>query len=176
LPSDYLTPAQKRKLNGGVITMNMNKPMDYKTLKAYPADLQKEYLLGLISRYNATGRVLARMLGVSVPTVNRLKRELGIAESDNFRRRMSYKQTKAFEDWLTSDGTEDVTEEEAEDTNPEPEEDIYHAPAASFPEITSGSLTLTGKPMLILDRLHWLFSSCAEDYTICLSWEKEDNT
>lgn len=175
LPSDYLTPAQKRKLNGGVITMNMNRPMDYRTLKTYSEDLQKEYLLNIISRFNATGNVLSAMLGVSVPTVNRLRRELGIPETDEFRRRMSNKQKEIFEDWLTSDGETEEAVEEVEDINTEPEEDVCsYTPTPAFPEITSGTITLTGKPMLILDRLHWLFSSCAEDYTICLSWEKED--
>lgn len=177
-PSDYLTPAQKRKLNGGIITMNMNKPMDYRSLVTCPEDLQKEYLHGLVTRFNATNRALGEMLGVSAPTVNRLKHKLGIEEAEDFRRRMSHKQTEMFKAWLNASDTEETAPEMDQEISTEPEEiprDVRHAPVTStVPEITAGSLTLTGVPMLILDRIHWLFSSCEGEYTIRLTWTKKE--
>ena len=43
LPSDYMTPAQKRKQNGEVQTMTLNKPITWAELNSYPEDVQREY-------------------------------------------------------------------------------------------------------------------------------------
>lgn len=44
LPSDNLTPAQKRKLNGPVKEYELHKPMSWADFKAMPADLQQAHL------------------------------------------------------------------------------------------------------------------------------------
>ena len=45
LPSDYLTAAQKRRLNGPVSTYKLDEPMNWESFKAMPEDLQKKYIL-----------------------------------------------------------------------------------------------------------------------------------
>ena len=52
LPSDRLTAAQKRKLNGPVTTYNLANPMTYAEFKCLPAEYQAEYLNGLNSRFH----------------------------------------------------------------------------------------------------------------------------
>ena len=44
LPSDYLTAAQKRRLNGPVSTYKLDEPMSLESFKAMPEDLQKQYM------------------------------------------------------------------------------------------------------------------------------------
>lgn len=44
LPSDNLTPAQKKKLNGPVKEYALHEPMSWKDFKAMPADLQQAHL------------------------------------------------------------------------------------------------------------------------------------
>lgn len=44
LPSDNLTPAQKRKLNGECRTYQTTIPLTWEEFKAMPTDLQKEHL------------------------------------------------------------------------------------------------------------------------------------
>ena len=54
LPSDNLTAAQKRKLNGPVETYAINRPMSYEAFKAMPRDLQQAHLDYIQNRF-ATG-------------------------------------------------------------------------------------------------------------------------
>lgn len=53
LPSDNLTPAQKRKLNGPVETYAINQPMCWEAFKGMPTDLQQDHLNYIQNRFAA---------------------------------------------------------------------------------------------------------------------------
>ena len=65
LPSDYMTPAQKRRLNGTMQTYSMNKPHTLGELKMWPADLRCSYMNDLLDRYNPSNKDLGLMLNCS---------------------------------------------------------------------------------------------------------------
>ena len=67
LPSDYLTAAQKRRLNGPVSTYKLDEPMNWESFKAMPEDLQKKYILNLQETYQTTDEMLGMMFGKSKP-------------------------------------------------------------------------------------------------------------
>lgn len=71
LPSDWMTEKQWKERNGAVINYNMNKPMDWATFKAAPADIQEEYLRHLMARFGMTGGLAAKMFGISYSTLYR---------------------------------------------------------------------------------------------------------
>lgn len=81
LPSDHLTAAQKKKLNGEVITMNLNKPVRYAEFKLWPKDIQEKYLNSLHERFGATRTDIARMFGIDPFT---LKKFIDTKELDIF--------------------------------------------------------------------------------------------
>lgn len=84
LPSDHLTEAQKRKLNGPVITVNLNQPIGWQEFKALNSDsLKKSYLINLLNTYKPSARMLGEMLGVSLPTVTKELRRLGLPVNTN---------------------------------------------------------------------------------------------
>ena len=51
LPSDNLTPAEKKKLNGPVKTYAINRPMPWEAFKSMPSDLQQAHLDYVQSRF-----------------------------------------------------------------------------------------------------------------------------
>ena len=65
LPSDMLTEAQKRKLNGPCTTVKLGAPMSWEEFKAPPNSLAEEYLTDLQDTYGATQKMLAQMFGLS---------------------------------------------------------------------------------------------------------------
>jgi len=65
LPSDILTEAQKRKLNGPCTTVKLGAPMSWDEFKALPNSLAEEYLTDLQDTYGATQKMLAQMFGLS---------------------------------------------------------------------------------------------------------------
>ena len=78
LPSDYLTDAQKRRLNGPVSTYKLDEPMSWESFKAMPEDLQKKYILNLQETYQANNDMLGKMFGVTGVSVCRMRHALGI--------------------------------------------------------------------------------------------------
>ena len=79
LPSDSLTAAQKRRLNGEVKTYNMNAPMAWAEFKEMPDDLKVTYLNRLADEYQANQKMIAGMFGVTPVTVHKICRDLGVA-------------------------------------------------------------------------------------------------
>ena len=78
LPSDYLTAAQKRRLNGPVSTYKLDEPMSWESFKAMPEDLQKKYILNLQETYQANNDMLGKMFGVTGVSVCRMRHALGV--------------------------------------------------------------------------------------------------
>ena len=79
LPSDYLTAAQKRRLNGPVSTYKLDEPMSWESFKAMPEDLQKKYILNLQETYQANNDMLGKMFGVTGVSVCRMRHALGVS-------------------------------------------------------------------------------------------------
>lgn len=79
LPSDYLTAAQKRRLNGPVSTYKLDEPMNWESFKAMPEDLQKKYILNLQETYQANNDMLGKMFGVTGVSVCRMRHALGVS-------------------------------------------------------------------------------------------------
>lgn len=78
LPSDNLTEAQIRRMNGPVRTYQMDRPMSWREFKEMPEDLRKQYLVHLREAYTATNELLADMFQVSLGTIQREQTRLGI--------------------------------------------------------------------------------------------------
>lgn len=91
LPSDYLSAAQKKELNGEVRTVNLNRPMKWAEFKALEPDTQTLYVSGLAHKYGITIGALAEMLGVSRTTVYNYSRAAW-----GLQRRMTQAEWEAF--------------------------------------------------------------------------------
>lgn len=78
LPSDYLTSSQKKKMNGNVVSINLNSPMRYEEFKTLPDDLKVEYLNKIIHMMGATIPLLAEMMGISQSKATFIIKEYGI--------------------------------------------------------------------------------------------------
>lgn len=68
LPSDYLTAKQWKERNGEVVTVKMNRPIDWKSFKKLSHSLQVEYLDKQIKEYGCNAQDMAKMFGVNPST------------------------------------------------------------------------------------------------------------
>jgi hypothetical protein len=59
LPSDHLTDAQKRKLNGPVRAYNVKTPMSWDEFKSMPTDLQQAHVAFLQDAFGVSGNDIA---------------------------------------------------------------------------------------------------------------------
>lgn len=78
LPSDNLTAAQKRALNGPVTTVKLGQPMTWEGYKTLSDTLKKEYLEDLIACYQVSGNELSKMFGCASSTMSLELRRLGV--------------------------------------------------------------------------------------------------
>ena len=64
LPSDNLTAAQRKNLNGDVISVNLNKPITYSHFKSLPSDMKTLYYNHLVEEFGATQTCIAKKFGI----------------------------------------------------------------------------------------------------------------
>lgn len=69
MPSDYMTDAQKKKMNGECITFNIHEPHTWVEFKSASRQIKVEYINWLAREYNTTLQMLGDMFGVSHVTV-----------------------------------------------------------------------------------------------------------
>ena len=127
LPSDYLTAAQKRRLNGPVNTYKLDEPMGWESFKAMPEDLQKKYILNLQETYQANNDMLGKMFGVTGVSVCKMRHALGIGamgQSKMTRDEVTVRDAKwdAFCNGVVGGKPGEVEDEEAEESHNEIEE------------------------------------------------------
>lgn len=72
LATDYMSPSEIKKMNGEMISYNLNKPMTLDEFKRLPADLGKEYILQLVEQYGGNFRSLSEMFGCNRDTAFKL--------------------------------------------------------------------------------------------------------
>ena len=127
LPSDYLTDAQKRRLNGPVSTYKLDEPMNWESFKAMPEDLQKKYILNLQETYQANNDMLGKMFGVTGVSVCKMRHALGIGamgQSKMTRDEVAVRDAKwdAFCNGVVGGKPKEMKKEEVEESHNEIEE------------------------------------------------------
>lgn len=78
LPSDNLTEAQKRKLNGPMTSVNLNQPLGWAEFKGLSDSMKKSYLMNLLNTYKPSGPMLGQMFGVSAKSATDELHRLGL--------------------------------------------------------------------------------------------------
>lgn len=79
LPSDNLTAAQKKKLNGAVKNYCVNHPMSWSEFKSMPLDLQQEHLDYIQSRFEVGVNTISRaVFGMGDGTLAAHARRFGL--------------------------------------------------------------------------------------------------
>ena len=92
LPSDHLTEGEWKKMNGPVMSVNMNAPMNWSEFKNLSREMQNQYIKMLVSKFNATKVVIAEAFGTSFTTLT--KGIIDCGASDLFRPGKKMKQAE----------------------------------------------------------------------------------
>lgn len=124
LPSDYLTAAQKKGLNGKVSTYNLSAPMTYSKFRVMPDDLQKEYLLKLRNEMGASLTAIGEMMQCSYETVRQALIRHGLSTK---LLRMSFESKLRWDAWLKG---EQLNNDQTEVPAPVPSEAPSEAPVS----------------------------------------------
>lgn len=69
-PSDYLTPAQKRKMNGAVSVYQIGKPITWSEFKLYPVEMQQKWLDAFVEKFDCSTKGMAIVFNVHPTSIN----------------------------------------------------------------------------------------------------------
>ena len=118
LPSDLLTAAQKRKLNGPVERYDMGKPIPWDRFTVMPKDLQVSYLEGLHKNYGVGENRLAELFGISIGTIRRYLSAKDLRGRMGFHAVPTNAQKSAWERFLTGEDAVEPANEGPVETRP----------------------------------------------------------
>ena len=137
------------------VTYTMDKPHTYLELLAFPKDLRKQYLEGIISKYHPSIRQLSEeMLKTNRGATYDLLANLEIP----WRKREHYKSPEEKLAWLKFVG-KDVPDEEELDPEPPKLEVVKPAKKEppvihmTYPQVGYLEVGMTGKPFVVADSL-----------------------
>lgn len=78
LPNDGLTLKEVREINGTPTSYKLNEPVQWADFRAWPEDIQREYLDGLQRKYHVGLNEIARMMGAREASFSDWKTANGI--------------------------------------------------------------------------------------------------
>ncbi len=171
MPSDSLSYKEKKELNGSVSTYEMDKPHTYYELLAFPADLRKEYIEGLVEKYSPSLNDFAKMLKVRRDAVKSLLSNLGITHERGYKTAV-----QSFE-WRRFMGEEQTTEQPTTVVEEKPVKApeaavVFESPAYQAVYV---ELTLVGKPLSVAQSIPKLLDPNKEyAFSIKISEKKEE--
>lgn len=150
LPSDYLTAAQKKEMNGAVKTYNITRPMPWEDFKAMPDDIKREYLRNMQSCGGAA-TYLAEEMGCCSATIIECGKKLGVPFVRGGRNFNLWQ--KKLSEWHTAEVTAAETPENQTDEI---------APPARGAELLHARLTIRGGRESVLQNLRLLMPDKCE--------------
>lgn len=126
IPSDNLTPAERKKLNGEVKTYALHRPMSWEAFKSMPLVHQQEHLDYIQNRFHlGVGTVGPTVFGLSAPTLSVYVKKMGLTAKP-FRGSAPAARVNALEDWLNE--SDDQPESGDSVCHEEPEPAVKPAP------------------------------------------------
>lgn len=166
LPSDSLTDAQKRKLNGSVESISLNRPMSWSRLRELTPTLQFLYLDHLVNEHKARRVDLCAMLGVSTYTFWKLQQKLpGKLIFNGQPKKPAPEWTRFMEAGYQDAPPAPPTRPQEPDTAQEP------PVVVSPPAVLAGSVTVRCTASHVLDALLRLIDDPEREYTFTVSFE-----
>ena len=167
LPSDYLSAAEKRKLNGECVTYELSRPMSWQDFKGMPHDIQSEYIRKLAGM-GAGRNDIADMFRITPDQYSQymVRKHKGEKFLDT-----KVKNNDAFVEWFIGDDPKPAEEPAAEiKEEPAPAEPVAEAktaPARAF--LNSGSISYSGNAKDVFESILQLMDENS-DYDITVSF------
>ena len=160
LPSDYLTPAQRKKMNGEVKVYKMKQPITYAEFKRYPKDKQIEYFMYFAEEFGCTRGMMCEMMGCTPQTMSAYTGKYATHLKGLLPHGADVQTINRFRNWLAEQNgvVEEVAAPEpvvVEEPKPPKKVEVFEP--VFINTFTKGELSLSGKTSDICNTLFRMF-------------------
>lgn len=165
LPSDNLTDAQRRKLNGPVRAYNVKLPMRWGEFKAMPTDLQQAHVSFLQDEFDVSGNDIAiSYFGVTGAALRLHAKKHNIALVNRRGRGTCADSLERFTAWFSGEPA------------PAPEEERVELPADPKPAfvVKTHSADISGSHNDLLLYIHSMLGGRSADVHIEIKFKEEN--
>jgi hypothetical protein len=156
LPSDYLTAAQRKEMNGAVKTYNITRPMPMDEFVQMPDDLKAEYFRNM-QRFGGAATYLVDEMNASAGRIRREAEKIGVPFLHGCGNRKKWSEKLA--EWHAPEATAAETADENQFSPPPTE--------GGRVELLHARLTIRGERESILQNLRLLMP---DDCEITVEW------
>lgn len=156
LPSDSLSAAERKKLNGELKVYDWSKPITWKEFKKYPYDIQEECLRYFRDKWGCSPGMFAKMTGVVTSTLFTHFDKHGLKGILN--QLPTKEERSVFSEWLNGD--KEPVELVEKPVEPVKEKPVLATLNPIFTRsVKMGSLTMSGKGSEIAQTLWGIFQN-----------------
>lgn len=106
LPSDYLSSAERKKLNGECKVYDWTKPVSWREFKEYPRDIKKECLSHFSKKWGCSSGMFCDMMNIPKSTWASHQNKHGLAHI--LVRQATRNDKEEFQKWLNSFKSDEV--------------------------------------------------------------------
>lgn len=161
-PSDFLTPAQRRELNGDVSVYQIGKPITWKEFKSYPPEMQQKWLDAFVEKFECSTKGMAIVFNLHPTSINLhcKNKDLKINAKGVF----NEKKGDAIRAWMTEGKGSEVPVEPKVEVKPVEKPKKAEATPAPAPApayfvntLQNGSMRLAGTSSEIFQTLFGIF-------------------
>lgn len=170
MPSDFLTPAQRKKLNGEIKVYEVGKPISWAEFKSYPAEMKQEWVNRFVERFNCSTKGMAMVFGIQASSINNYCRNNGIKIScDSAYTAQKGEMIRAWIDGASESESEESVEDVVVST-PELKVEKKQPEIPYFVQtLRSGSMDLRGTSSEIFQTLFGIFRDANLQVTLNFS-------
>lgn len=170
LPSDNLTAAEKRKLNGEVIVYKIGEPISWSDFKSYPQDVQVKYLEYLRDNFGASNGWFKILMGIGDGTMYPYLKDHNL--KGILSKYPEVSKREAFLAWCNRAGGSPVEEKKPVEKKSTPA--VVTPPAMFYNVISSCEMNLSGKASEISQMLFNIFQNQNITVSVKLDSVKEE--
>ena len=171
LPSDSLTPAQIKKMNGECKVYKIGQPISFNEFKSYPVEMQIKYLEWMRDNLGANRQMIVETLGISNGYIYTYAKS-ALGRTDLWRRQATEQNKKLFRKWLKG-STNAVVKEQPKQEEKKPIEKADKMVIPVFNVISCGELHLSGSAAEIGQTIWRIFGEARLEMDITFSVEQK---
>lgn len=163
-PSDFLSEAERKALNGEVFVYKIGEPISWAVFKSYPKEKQQEWINAFVERFQCSVKGMELVFGILNTSVYRYCSERGLTIPKG--NRFTEAKGEAIRKWLGKEEPPAPTPQPVQEEPKKPTKLAEPVVPYFVDTLRQGSIRLTGTATEIFQTLFGIFKTAQLDVTV----------